>query len=66
MRFAVRIVCCLTLATPLSAQQVPPPRERKFTTREMQIPDTTRFEFTLENGLVGFAVREARAPRVEF
>ncbi len=64
-----RMTMTIVLASagrPAVAQQVPPPRQMGFTTLEFQIPDTARFEFALENGLVGFAVQDVRAPIVTF
>ena len=61
-------IVALVLASagrPTAAQQVPPPREMRLSPLEIQIPDTARFEFNLDNGLVGFAVPEVRAPIVQ-
>ncbi|MEE8134563.1 MAG: pitrilysin family protein [Gemmatimonadales bacterium] len=65
-RMTIVAIVLASAGRPAAAQQVPPPRQMGFEALEFQIPDTARFEFTLENGLVGFAVREARAPIVKF
>ncbi len=65
-RMTIVALVLTSAGRPAAAQQVPPPRQMGFEALEFQIPDTARFEFTLENGLVGFAVREARAPIVKF
>jgi zinc protease len=49
-----------------AAQQLPHPRDMGFRDLEIQIPDTARFEFRLDNGLSGFAVQDARVPLVQF
>ena len=64
-RMTIGAIVLASVGRPAAAQQAPPPREIRFTP-EMQVPDTARFEFTLENGLVGFAVPEVRAPIVHF
>ena len=48
------------------AQELPHPREMGFTEVPIQIPDTARFEFRLENGMTGFVVQDLRAPLVQF
>ena len=53
-------------AAQLLAQEFPHPREMGFTQVQIQIPDTARFEFRLENGLTGFAVQDGRIPLVQF
>ena len=53
-------------AAQLLAQELPHPREMGFTEVQIQIPDTARFEFRLENGLTGFAVQDVRVPLVQF
>ncbi len=65
-RMVIAAVVLMGAARPAAAQRVPTPREIGFGRLEIQIPDTARFEFTLENGLVGFAIQEARAPIVRF
>ncbi|MCH8935540.1 MAG: insulinase family protein [Gemmatimonadetes bacterium] len=52
-------------AAQLLAQELPHPREMGFTEVQIQIPDTARFEFRLENGLTGFAVQDGRMPLVQ-
>ena len=41
-------------------------REMGFPEVQIQIPDTARFEFRLENGMTGFAVQDVRIPLVQF
>ena len=41
-------------------------REMGFLEVQIQIPDTARFEFRLENGMTGFAVQDVRIPLVQF
>ena len=53
-------------AAQLLAQEFPHPREMGFPEVQIQIPDTARFEFRLENGLTGFVVRDVRIPLVQF
>ena len=65
-RLTIGVVVLMGVCQAVAAQQVPPPREMRLPLLEMQIPDTTRFRFVLQNGLVGFAVREVRAPIVQF
>ncbi len=65
-RVTVVAIVLASAGRPAAAQQVPPPRQMGFKPLEIQIPDTAQFEFTLENGLVGFAVPEVRAPIVKF
>ncbi len=48
------------------AQELPDPRGMGFTEVQIQIPDSARFEFRLENGLTGFAVQDIRVPLVQF
>jgi len=53
-------------AVRLLGQELPHPSEMGFTEVPIQIPDTARFEFRLENGLTGFVVQDLRAPLVQF
>ena len=48
------------------AQELPHPREMGFTEVQIQIPDTARFLFRLDNGLTGFTVQDIRMPLVQF
>lgn len=60
------VLAVLLSATPVAvAQQFPHPRDMGFRDIQIQIPDTARFEFRLENGLSGFAVQDGRVPLVQ-
>ncbi len=53
-------------AAQLLGQELPHPREMGFPEVQIQIPDSARFLFRLENGLTGFAVQDVRVPLVQF